>query len=226
MLVDAISNPFRFPGQYYDRETTLNYNFFRYYDLNIGRYTKVDPKQIKRPISGYLYVSMNPLRFYDSFGLRKWSGWVISGSFGYGIFSSTIQHYYLKTKCVHGWQWNANVNAVFADIGISTPINIHASTHVTYEDPLPEGSLALPRWVFAGVAARLGPEANLDGIRGVGLSGATVLGRARNFEFMHLDKWTWGLGAGAIVFSIGRSWVTDEWLSKCGECWHGDGSWR
>jgi RHS repeat-associated protein len=33
----------RFPGQYFDRETGLNYNFFRDYDPVQGRYVESDP---------------------------------------------------------------------------------------------------------------------------------------------------------------------------------------
>ena len=33
----------RFPGQYYDDETKLHYNRFRYYDPGVGRYVNADP---------------------------------------------------------------------------------------------------------------------------------------------------------------------------------------
>ena len=33
----------RFPGQYFDAETGLHYNYFRYYDPSIGRYVSADP---------------------------------------------------------------------------------------------------------------------------------------------------------------------------------------
>ncbi len=33
----------RFPGQYYDAETGLHYNRFRYYDPGVGRYISADP---------------------------------------------------------------------------------------------------------------------------------------------------------------------------------------
>jgi len=42
---DVIALPFnlRFPGQYYDRETGLHYNYFRDYDPGTGRYIESDP---------------------------------------------------------------------------------------------------------------------------------------------------------------------------------------
>ena len=38
-----VSIPFLFQGQYYDYETGLAYNRFRYYDLELGRYISEDP---------------------------------------------------------------------------------------------------------------------------------------------------------------------------------------
>ena len=39
----SVVNNFRFPGQYYDQETGLHYNYFRYYDPGTGRYVRPDP---------------------------------------------------------------------------------------------------------------------------------------------------------------------------------------
>ena len=40
---NIIDNPLRFQGQYYDEELELNYNRFRYYDPNIGKFISQDP---------------------------------------------------------------------------------------------------------------------------------------------------------------------------------------
>ena len=43
ITVETLENNFRFPGQYYDTETEISYNWFRYYHSKIGRYLRSDP---------------------------------------------------------------------------------------------------------------------------------------------------------------------------------------
>lgn len=83
------------PGQYYDEETNLHYNHFRYYDPTIGRYITSDPiglipssmPQYIKDIIGvdipynvnpdeplnhlYAYVNNNPLMYFDIKGLAR-----------------------------------------------------------------------------------------------------------------------------------------------------------
>ena len=61
-------NP-RFPGQLYDRETSLHYNYYRDYDPQTGRYIQSDPIGLAGGINTYAYVGGNPLKYVDSFGL-------------------------------------------------------------------------------------------------------------------------------------------------------------
>ncbi len=58
----------RFPGQYFDRETNLHYNYFRYYEPETGRYVSPDPIGLAGGINIYGYVEQNPLSFVDPRG--------------------------------------------------------------------------------------------------------------------------------------------------------------
>ena len=98
-----VMNNIRFPGQYYDQETGLHYNWHRDYHPGIGRYIEVDPLNIgsllapikdktynkvrtmllfdallKRPQvqNLFVYCFNNPINLFDSTGERGgWQDW-------------------------------------------------------------------------------------------------------------------------------------------------------
>jgi RHS repeat-associated protein len=85
----TIINNFRFAGQYFDEETGLHYNYFRYYDPKIGRYLTPDPIGLAVKINHYSYVSNNPVNAIDPFGLRdKYVGF--GGPDGWRRFSAAL----------------------------------------------------------------------------------------------------------------------------------------
>ncbi|MBT0337219.1 RHS repeat-associated core domain-containing protein [Morganella morganii] len=58
----------RFQGQYFDRETGLHYNTFRYYAPDAGRFTQQDPIGLMGGLNLYQYAP-NPVGWVDPWGL-------------------------------------------------------------------------------------------------------------------------------------------------------------
>lgn len=64
----AVDCPLRFPGQYADAETGLNYNLFRYYDPETASFISADPLGLDPHPNHYGYVP-NPYTWVDPLGL-------------------------------------------------------------------------------------------------------------------------------------------------------------
>lgn len=61
----------RFPGQYWDEESQLVYNFNRSYRPDSGRYGQADPIGLGGGLNRYLYAGANALAFIDPDGLME-----------------------------------------------------------------------------------------------------------------------------------------------------------
>ena len=66
--------PFRFQGQYFDPESGLHYNYFRYYDPEVSRFISPDPLGLDGGLSPYQYTP-NPLEWIDPLGLCHRTPW-------------------------------------------------------------------------------------------------------------------------------------------------------
>ena len=83
--IATVENPSRFTGQYYDQETGLHYNYFRYYNPQTGRYITPDPIGLEGGINLFAHVTNNPIRYIDPTGLashswKYWAGGIIGGA--------------------------------------------------------------------------------------------------------------------------------------------------
>jgi RHS repeat-associated protein len=58
----------RFPGQYFDAESGLHYNWMRHYTSAIGRYTQTDPIGQMGGVNVFLYALNDPTNLFDPFG--------------------------------------------------------------------------------------------------------------------------------------------------------------
>lgn len=74
LVVDDVEQNLRFQGQYSDNETGLQYNTFRYYDPEIGRFNSQDPIGILGGCNFYGYAS-NPVSWVDPWGLCADKDW-------------------------------------------------------------------------------------------------------------------------------------------------------
>ena len=61
------TNPFRYCGEYFDKETETYYLRARYYSPGIGRFISEDP--IRDGLNWYVYCENNPIILFDPFGL-------------------------------------------------------------------------------------------------------------------------------------------------------------
>jgi RHS repeat-associated protein len=75
----------RYPGQYFDKESGLSYNYFRSYDPRTGRYTQSDPIDLAGGWNKFGYAGGNPLTYIDPLGL-----WEVADVFPSGAPIVTI----------------------------------------------------------------------------------------------------------------------------------------
>ena len=69
-LQESELQPIKFQGQFFDSETGLHYNRFRYYDSDVGMFISRDPIELLGGYNVFQYAP-NPVMWIDPFGLAK-----------------------------------------------------------------------------------------------------------------------------------------------------------
>ena len=129
ILVQAVVNPFRLPGQYYDTETGLNYNYHRTYHPNIGRYVTPDPIGLSGGMNLYVYAENNPVGLIDPVGLS---------SLTFDRQSGTVTAYTSNGTVVGSYP--AGNNAQSGSRGAWAPGTYDYAYHTTHKDDSPDSA--------------------------------------------------------------------------------------
>ena len=196
----------RFPGQYFDAESGLNYNVNRDYEPATGRYIQSDPLGLSGGENTHTYAGSDPLGSIDPSGFVKRNVGIFSVggkiprlkiALGTGTFTA-------MSECVNGKQGFADGTIAFSDQGIGFPFGL-SGTNTTLDDGL---TFVDPN-SLQGVYISLGVQA----LFGSGPSfSSTRMGRGRSDFGFSFDG---GLGAGTSA-AFGRANILHSGLIKCG----------
>lgn len=116
-----IENHHRFQGQYFDSETGLHYNRFRYYDPHMARYISKDPIGLEGGINTSAYVA-DPTQWVDPLGLNPVALVVTAGKAFYGGVSGAVGGY-----TTGGWEGALYGAGAGAAVGAANPASSHAA---------------------------------------------------------------------------------------------------
>ncbi len=97
-----VVQPLRFVGQVEDTETGFYYNYHRYYNPKIGRYTQPDPIGLAGGINPYVYADNNPIMKVDPSGFSPLDAIRINN-----VIKSTIRDMTKNGKRTSPWYNNA-----------------------------------------------------------------------------------------------------------------------
>jgi RHS repeat-associated protein len=207
----------RLPGQYFENETNLHYNYHRDYDPATARYTQFDPIGLRGGINGYAYVGSNPLILTDPKGLAvEWHGNIYTGGAAAGI-GGQLAYFKLESECKCDKKVTISGFAAYVTIGGGAKLR---GVGRFFEEAFGVGnplSLSDPWSDCPDPSAATGPawHSGFGGVIGVGAGFLTrwSLGRLRTYHFIEGPALGFDISATATLW--GQSAVTDVKVECC-----------
>ena len=134
LTVDEVEQNLRFQGQYFDSETGLHYNTFRFYDAEVGRFLSQDPIGLAGGINIYLYAA-NPTLEIDPLG---WCSTKLGQNMGHRTGDGMANHHLipeqLMNKPIFGSMFKRLKGLGFDGDGASNGIFLPDKKNVQYID--------------------------------------------------------------------------------------------
>jgi RHS repeat-associated protein len=169
----SITNNLRFPGQYFDQESGLNYNGNRYYDPSVGRYTRPDPVGLTGGMNRYGYVQNDPVNFIDPRGLQAGFGYYDPGMASAAALGQ-VGYYGQSQPVPTDWTGVALVGgsvALVPAVALGGPYVAAAAATLVLSNPITTAYILNSATDFISNYYVTGPPSpNIWGYLGVGLS--------------------------------------------------------
>ena len=164
LAVSEVEQNLRFQGQYFDHETCLHYNTFRFYDSELGRFISHDPIGLAGGTNTYLYAT-NPVQEIDplgwcstnlgkNMGARKGDGMANHHLIPEEILSNPQYANMFERLKLVGFNGDGASNGIFlpGSKGLTQKINLpgHWSNHGKYTDVIESKVSNLSKMFEAG----------------------------------------------------------------------------
>jgi RHS repeat-associated protein len=146
--VNEVEQNLRFQGQYFDDETGLHYNTFRYYDPEVGRFVTQDPISLSGGMNFYSYAP-SPNNWVDPLG---WCSTKLGNNMGARTGDGMANHHLIPEELIKstqfkkmfgrlnkiGWDPDGASNGIFLpgskDLAKTTGMPGHWSNHGQYTE--------------------------------------------------------------------------------------------
>ncbi|MEM7084222.1 MAG: RHS repeat-associated core domain-containing protein [Pseudomonadota bacterium] len=199
---DAIATVFnlRFPGQYFDIETGLHYNYQRTYDPSTGRYLESDPIGLLGGINTYDYARQSPLNMVDP---RGESPLAVLGALVGGVTSAISA---AKNPCATGLHIlgaaasGALMGALTAGLPLAPLKAVRYSLKPNIVLRNPRGIVSLRDAAGSGALSGIGNSV-------VSTAAASIAGGPSNNSgpYQVAANGVYGAGVGAVAHTVGRA---------------------